>query len=264
MKVIPATILTLVALTFPALTEETPKADPKAHALIDTLIEATGGKEAIEKIETRVVKGEMAMAAQGIAITMTVSQKAPNKVFVKQSVAGLMEATQGFDGEKGWSKDSILGFRLLEGAELEQLKRESNIRRELQLKEEYPIMKMLPDAEVAGKKAHVIEAQTADGKKETWFLDAETGLLSQMQQSMSLGAQGEIEVTILFGDYQEVDGIQIPMTAEIKNPAFNGKLKFTEVKHNVPLEETLFQVPAEDAPAKPEPEAAEEATEADV
>lgn len=238
------TLLTFFTLTFLAGAETaTPQADPKAHALIDKLIKATGGEEALKKIETRVVVAEMAMPAQGLAIKMKIAQKAPNKVFVEQSVPGVMEAKQGFDGEKGWTEDSLQGFRELEGAELEQIKRESNIRRELSLKEDYPGMKVLPDEEIDGKKMHVIEATSKDDRKETWYIDAESGLLAKMQQKVSLGPQGEIDATILLKDYKEIDGIQIPMTMEMKNPAFSAVVKNTSVKHNVELDDKIFEAP---------------------
>lgn len=222
------------------------QADPKAHAVIDRYIKAIGGEEALKKIETRVAKGEMAMPAQGLSITITMSQKAPNKVLVEQSIAGLMDATQAFNGTKGWSKDSLLGFRELEGAELEQLKRESNIRRELNLKKDYPVMKLLPDEEIDGRKMRVIEAEDEDGRQERWHFDAETNLLAKMKSKVSLGAQGEIEVTIVTKDYQEFDGVQIPMTSEIKNPAFSATMKLKSVEHDVPLDDKMFEAPDEE------------------
>ncbi len=241
--------LALLLISGPATRAEKPEApveptaDPKAHALVDKLIEATGGAEAIKKIQTRVVEGKMSMPAQGISLTVKMSQKAPDKVVVEQSIPGLMEGKQGYDGEIGWSKDSLLGFRKLESAELEQLKRESNLQRELRLKEEYPVMKLLPEEEFEGKKVHVVEARSKDGQKETWYLDAETGLLTKMHQVMNLGAQGEIDATIIAREYREVDGIQIPMKTEVKNPAFSATLEFTSVKHNVELDDQLFEMP---------------------
>lgn len=222
------------------------KADPKAHALIDKLIEATGGEEAISKIKSRVVEAEMAMPAMGISINMKMSQKSPNLVYVEQNVPGLMDAKQGFDGTTGWSEDTLLGYRELKGGELEQLKRESNLHRELKLKEEFPGMKMLPDVEADGKKLHVIEATSEDNRKETWFIDAETHLLHQMDQKMNMGAQGELDVTIVLKDYEEFDGVKLPTTSEIKNPAFSATLKFKNVKHNV----ELFASPKKAKPAE--------------
>ncbi|MFT4641970.1 MAG: hypothetical protein ACI8T1_005314 [Verrucomicrobiales bacterium] len=225
---------------------ETPasKTDPKALALIDKLIKATGGEEALKKIKTRVSVSKITMAAAGVSIEVKMSQKAPNKVYVEQSIPGFMEVKQGFDGKKGWGEDTAQGFRIFEGTELEQLKREGNINRELSLKTNYPVMKMLPDADVEGKKTHVIEATSKDERKETWYLDAESGLMVQIQQKMSMGPQGEMDVTIGMKDYQEMDGIKLPMLSEIKNPAFGVvELTISRVKHNVAVNDKIFEAP---------------------
>ena len=154
-----------------------------------------------------------------------------------------MDGKQAYDGTSGWSEDSLLGFRKLEGAELEQLKRESNIQRELNLKEDYPGMKLLPDAEIDGKKCSVIEATSKDDRKETWYFDQATGLMTRMQQKMSLGPQGEIDVTMTMEDYQDIDGIKLPMKSTITNPAFTGTLSLTSVKHNLEIDDALFASP---------------------
>ena len=236
--------LTALLLTYPLLLAEKPAtADPKAHAIIDKFIEASGGKEAFEKIKTRVAEGSMSMEAQGINISIKLSQKAPNMVHMEQEIKGLMKGQQGYDGKKGWAEDSLLGFRELEGAELEQIKRESNIRRELNLKTDYPTMKLLPEEKDGDKTLSVIEATTKDDRTETWYFDQSSGLMVKMKQKMSMGPQGELDVTITLEDYKEVDGIKIPMTSNVSNPAFTGVLKMTSVKHNVDVDDILFAGP---------------------
>ncbi len=239
-------ITSLALAEKPAATAEAPKADPKAHALIDKMVEAIGGEEAIKKIRTRVAKAAMSMPAQGISISMTLSQKAPNKVFVVQEVAGLMKVEQGFDGEKGWAKDTIQGLREVKGVELEQLKRESNINREIRLKEDYPTMKLLPEEKDGEKTLLVIEAVSKDDRKETWYFDAESSLLTKMKQKMSMGPMGELDVTLIIDDYREVDGVKLPFKTEIRNAAFKAELVVEEVKHNVDLEDSLFATPEEE------------------
>lgn len=229
-----------------AFAEKPATADPKAHAIIDKFIEASGGVEAYKKIKTRVAVGEMTMPAQGIKMAIKLSQKAPDKIHMEQEIKGLMNGKQGYDGKEGWAEDTLLGFRKLEGAELAQLTRESNINRELNLKEDFPTMKVLPDAQLDDKTVSVIEATSKDDKKETWFFSQDTHLMVKMEQKMSLGPQGEIDVIILLNDYKEVDGIKLPMTSEVKNPAFTGVLKMTSIKHNEELDDKLFAAPQKD------------------
>ena len=238
-------IATLTLAAKPAA--EVDKVDnSKAHALIDKMVVATGGEEALKKIKTRVAEGELTMKAQGFKMQIKISQKAPNKVYAEQSMPGGMDVKRGYDGVKGWEENTLLGFRELSGPELEELKRQSDIKRELRLKEDYPTMKLLPSEEVNGKKAHVIEATAKDGAKETWYLDAETSLLIKSREKINLGPLGKVDATLFFKDYKEIDGIKLPMAVEVKNPAFEMTVKLNSVKHNVELDDKLFEAPEDE------------------
>ncbi|MCH1506355.1 MAG: outer membrane lipoprotein-sorting protein [Verrucomicrobiales bacterium] len=239
-------LLSFLCLAIVAFAENPVAADPKAHEVLDKFIEASGGEDAFKKIKTRVAEGQMSLPAMGMKMKIKLSQKAPDKVHMEQGIEGLLSGKQGYDGETGWSEDSIQGFRKLSGAELAQLQRESNIRRELNLKADFPGMKLLPEVEIDGKKVSVIEATSKDDRKETWYFDQESHLMVKMEQTMTLGPQGELAVTITLKDYKEVDGIKLPMTSEVKNPAFTGVLTLSSVKHNVDLDDALFASPQKD------------------
>jgi len=249
---IKSTILCCTALAFilcPLASEDKPASTKKisqAHKIIDRMVEALGGEKAIKKIKTRVTSGEMTMTAQGITLKMHVSQKAPNKVTVTQEIPGIMTAKQGFDGEKGWAQDPLQGSRQIEGDELEQLKRESNITREITLKQEYPTMEVLPEETKGDQTFQVIKATSADNRIETWHFDKKTGLLAKLQQKMSFGASGELDVTLVPTDYREVDGIKIPFVTEMKSAAIQGVMTFAKVKHNVELDDKMFAEPVEE------------------
>ncbi len=236
-------LLSFLCLATAALAEKPVAADPKAHAIIDQFIKASGGEDAFKKVKTRVAEGHMSMPAMGIKMKIKLSQKAPNKVHMEQGIEGLMSGRQGYDGETGWSEDSLQGFRKLEGAELVQLTRESNITRELNLKTDFPGMQLLPEVEIDGKKVSVVEAMSKDNRKEIWYFDQESHLMVKMEQKMTLGPQGEIDVTIILKDYKEVDGIKLPMTSEVKNPAFTGVLTLSSIQHNVDVDDSLFASP---------------------
>ena len=242
----PFLLFSIATLTLAA--DPAPEVDnSKAHALIDKLVIAAGGAKALKKIKTRVSEGELTSKALEHKVKVKVWQKAPNKVYIEHSIPGVMEITQGFDGKKGWEKSSLAGFREVAGAELEYLKRETNIASELRLKEVYPTMKVLPSEEVDGRKVHLIEATTKDdGVKETWYLDAETHLLTRSEQKLNLGRQGKHDLTCLVQDYEEIDGVKLPMTIQTRSPAFSTTLKLSSVKHNVELDDKLFEPPEED------------------
>ena len=223
-----------------------------AHAIIDKFIEASGGKEALEKIKTRKMTAVMNMTAQGISAEMTTHQKKPNKMMVMVSIPGVMESKQIFDGKKAWSTDSIQGDRMLEGAELTQLAREADIARELRLKKLYPKMEVLPDEAVDGKSCKVIKATSTTGEEETWYFDAKSGLLNALSQSVATGPGGKMNMKMKMSDYKKIDGVQFPFKTVAVNPAMTMEIIIKEVEHNMTLPDSMFKIPEQEKKEKKE------------
>jgi hypothetical protein len=48
----------------------------------------------------------------------------------------------------------------------------------------------------------------------------------------------------LLEDYKEVDGLKVPTTIRQTNPNISFTIKFTDIKSNVPVEDTKFNKPA--------------------
>src|SRR5262249_17010 len=93
---------------------ETPKSDaPKAdansgalgtvEAIFDKHVKAVGGKEAIEKIKSRSVKGSFDLEAFGVTgAPVELFTKAPNKSSMKIDIQGFGVVNTVFDGATGW------------------------------------------------------------------------------------------------------------------------------------------------------------------
>src|SRR5262245_9000378 len=86
------------------------KTDAKAEALptvddvLGKYVTAVGGKEAIEKITSRSIKGSFNLEAFGVAdAPMEWFSKAPNKNASKIDIPGFGAVSRGFDGSTGWS-----------------------------------------------------------------------------------------------------------------------------------------------------------------
>ncbi|MGH9898180.1 MAG: hypothetical protein ACRD4L_04955, partial [Pyrinomonadaceae bacterium] len=48
-----------------------------------------------------------------------------------------------------------------------------------------------------------------------------------------------------FEDYREADGVKLPFVIRISNidPFFDSTRRFTEIKHNVPVDDAKFDIP---------------------
>ncbi|HEV2669236.1 MAG TPA: hypothetical protein VG324_30240, partial [Blastocatellia bacterium] len=218
---------------------EAPKTDAKAAPLptvdeiLDKNVKAVGGKEAIEKITSRSMKGSFDLEAFGVSgAPVEMLAKAPNKTAMKIDVTGFGVVNRGFDGSTGWDSNPMTGLRELSGVELAQMKRSADFYQELNLKKHYTKMEVKGKEKVGSYETYVIEATPAEGSVEKFYFDVNTGLLVR-QDGESDSPQGKMPLEIYMEDYRVVDGVKISHTVKQVNPAMTIVIKITEVKNNV-------------------------------
>src|SRR5262249_31924956 len=137
MKRIFTSVLVCVAFGMAAFAQA-PGAMPTADQLVDKMIQAQGGKAALEKINTRTAKGTFEIPAMGASGPIQMFGKAQNKNLVVIDIPGYGTVTQCFDGALAWADDPSSGYRELSGAELAEAKRDAEFYAELKFKELYP------------------------------------------------------------------------------------------------------------------------------
>jgi hypothetical protein len=231
----------------PAKTEK-PAAKAEALPTVDNILEkyitAVGGKEAIEKITSRSIKGSFNLESLGVSdAPIELLAKAPNKSAMKIDVAGFGVVNRVFNGSTGWSSDPMSGLRELSGVELAQMKRSSDFYQELNLKNHYTKLEVKGKEKVGSYETYLVEATTQEGSPEKFYFDVNTGLLVR-QDGEEEGPQGKMLMETYLDDYKVVDGVKIPHTTKRVNPAMTVVVKITEVKTNVEIEETKFAKPS--------------------
>ena len=84
-------------------------ADKQIDAVLDRYIEAMGGRAAIEKVTTRIIKASFEGPGMPAALDWTQYAKAPNKQLAEIDIAGMGKMLDGFDGQIAWSKTPLPG-----------------------------------------------------------------------------------------------------------------------------------------------------------
>jgi hypothetical protein len=229
---------------------EAPKTDAKAaamptvDAIFDNYVKAVGGKEAIEKITSRSMKGSFDLEAFGVTgAPVEMFSKAPNKTSMKIDITGFGVVNRVYDGAKGWDSNPMTGLRELSGLELAQIKRAADFYQELNYKEHYTKMEVKGKEKVGSSETYVIEATPAEGSPEKLYFDVNTGLLVRHDLEVE-GPQGKLLMENYMDDYKVVDGVKIPHTMKQANPAMTIVIKFSEVKNNVEIDDAKFNKPS--------------------
>jgi hypothetical protein len=236
-----------------AITQADPDAGPKKPApaealpsveqILDKYVAALGGRANIEKLKTRVSTGKEVIW-DGTEIPFETYQKAPDKSLDVLTRPGNVVVNVGFDGAAGWLQGPR-GLRDITGAQLAQMKRDADFYADLHLRELYPEMAVAGKERVGGRDAYVIVSRVSDRRIERLYFDAQTGLLLRVAATTETPLARLPEETV-YEDYREVDGVKLPFTIRVSyvDPFVGWTRKITEIKHNVPVEDSKFAKPA--------------------
>lgn len=220
--------------------KETP---PTAEQVLEKYIDALGGKAAIDKLQSRVMKGSW-ITPDGITLGYEVYQSGPDKLYSVLNTPKQGTFEKGFDGSVGWEK-SAGGIRTLADSELFYLRRYPNLFKDIKLKEQFTRLTFGGRDKIGEKEVYVLRGTTADNKRERLYFDIQTGLLLRRSGSVT-NTIGVIPEQVDFDDYRDVGGMKLPFTIRVSSidSFFSSTRTFTEIKLNVPVDQTKFNKPA--------------------
>jgi len=221
---------------------------PAADEIFGKYIAAIGGQAAVDKLTSRVAKGTIAQA-NGNSFQFELYQSGPDKFYLLVTTQqGTLE--RGFNGQVGWEK-TARGVREISGFELANFRAANSLFSFINLKAQYARAPRVRKDKLNDRDVYVLDGQTTDGRRMRLYFDATTGLLLRRVTILTT-VVGLIPDQVDFEDYRDVDGAKFAFvgrsaTLEPGNPT--STRTFTEVKINLPVDESKFTMPA--AAAKP-------------
>src|ERR1051325_6324925 len=223
---------------------------PSADEIFSKYAAAVGGQTAIDKLKSRTAKG-MVTQANGSSYQFEVSQAAPDKFYLLVTTQqGTLE--RGYNGQVGWEK-TARGVREITGGELVNFKTANGLFSLLKLKEQYSRPPRVRKDKLGDRDVYVVDGTTIENRRMRLYFDAASGLLLRRTTTMPTMV-GIIPDQIDLEDYREADGLKFPFTAraatlELGNPT--STRTFTEIKLNVPVDDSKFNMPPAPKPATP-------------
>ncbi len=207
----------------------------KVESILNKYIDAIGGRDAVDAIETLQYssKATLNMGGQSLELTRNVYQKSPDK-FLDETVIPMMGAqNQIYNG--GTAKVVAGGQTIpLSGAQAAPLKYlgvmfAERFYSDLGYNPEYKGV-----MQVDGKDAHRV-VLTIDGVTITEFYDVDSGLKVQAD----LGQSGKYTMM----DYKEVNGVKIPFKLVVRSAQIPAPLEFvtSEAKANEAIDDSKFE-----------------------
>lgn len=213
---------------------------PTVDSVWEKYVAAVGGKEAIAKLKNRVVKGSFDMGG-GRVMDLVITTDAGKIHSALKSQQGEMAGA--FNGTNGWAKGPR-GLNEMNRNDINNAKAMIENLDVIKLAEPYPKLNLSRRRTKIGDRDALILTGSRDGKSLTLSFDAETGLLLRKSETNPT-IVGSIPEQVDYEDYQTVDGVKLPMTIKTFSVigGNTGVRKLTEVKHNVSIDNAIFNAP---------------------
>jgi beta-lactamase family protein len=212
---------------------------PSVQALLSLMTEAMGGEDVLRRHQTLEIQAHKTYENQGIHAALTVRAKAPaSRVEEEVWTAAGREIARlrfYFDGRHGGQETTFGQDALNDDAANDRARRDDDLHPLLHLADLYQEVRVDSKATVGAEEAFVMTLVPKTGPKVLLYVATATGLILKRE------TEGE---TIVFSDYQRVDGERIPFRSTISDALGETTVEVEQARYGVPIEDTAF------APAK--------------
>ena len=220
-----------------------------ADEAVEKALAAMGGRAALTKLNTRVITGTITVSTQGVDIpgTIEMSYKAPNlarslmKLDLSAYGGAEMVIDRRCDGKTAFEINSQTGDREITGNQLDNMLNASFPSPFLNYKQAGARVEVAGKEKLGEKDVIVLVFTPKVGSVSRLYFDAQTWQLVRQVLKVNVPeAGGEMEQMTDPSDYRDVDGIKLPFTLAMSNPAQSVTIRIQKVEHNKPLDDALF------------------------
>jgi outer membrane lipoprotein-sorting protein len=221
---------------------------PPADQLLDKYLSAIGGAATLQKVTSRVEKGNL--AANGHQLPIEVYAKAPDKrISIMHLPNG--ESITAFDGKQGWLSNA--GHpHLMSAAENDAVRIDSDFYFASHVKTLYAKFTVVPGEKIDGHDTYLVLGRNEGQPPLRLYFDQQSGLLVR-QVRYAETALGRMPTQIDYADYRDADGVKIPYRWTLARPGNRFTIQIDDVKQNVPVDDAKFAAPAMPPPPDQKP-----------
>lgn len=218
--------------------------DITADEIIEAYLENIGGKDNWKALTS--IRMEAKMAQMGMEFPGVVMQMPPNKQRIEVDIQG-QQMIQAYDGETAWWINPFMGGTDAQPMPAEMANEFTKEKFEddfIDYAEKGHTVELLGQKEVDGVMTYELKLTKKDGTEEFHYFEPEY-LVPIMQKSiMSEGQMKGQAVEVYMSDYEEYEGLMIPMYIESKmGGATQFSMTVTKIELNPELDAAIFDYP---------------------
>jgi len=219
---------------------EEPKPTETVDQVLNKYVQAIGGRDALQKIQSRVMTGTVTLRDLQ-QVPVSVEEKLPDS-YRLDIQAQPQPQTWAASGSTVWGSGRGGGGRGMQGFQAQQARRRADLGAPLNMMQRYPNLTVNRYGTVEGRNTIVLVGRPTEDTTEQLHFDRETGLL--LRRSISTRTTfSPLAEQIDYSDYRDVSGVKMPFTVRFATWNEVQVEKFTDIKVNVPIDDARFAMP---------------------
>lgn len=220
---------------------------PPLKDILTRAEKAMGGSDAWKNTNTIYMKGVLQTEDSSAFVAIEMYKKAPNKSLLKTRMQQDIEVREICDGKTAWVEDPRGGYHEFKGEELQSRLRRSKFSEQAEMILLAATGKVIGADKIGLKDVYVVEFSAQKNETTKLFFDAETGLLLRSEESYAR-PEGISTVKLDMDDYRNIDGMAVPFKMKRTEKGSVMKIRLTQVKNNIPIDDEMFLKPASAKP----------------
>ena len=218
-----------------------PEKKPTVEEILAKYETALGGKANLAKVTSREIRAQRVEPDGKTAEDEEILQKGAKmsvKTVYPSKQYGDFVVLEVYDGSRAAKFGN--GARIeLKPDETEQIRRESQVFANPDLKAIYPKMDFRFVEKIDGREAYVISATNADGSRERLYFDSQNGLLIR-RVAQTPTVLGNFQYQVDYTEYKDFGGVKLPTVIKYAVPNIRWTRRVLEVKNNAAIDDAKF------------------------
>lgn len=214
-------------------------ATPTADQLLDKYVQAVGGAAAVDKVNSRIMRGTIDFGGKSLPID--VYSKDPKKrISYTHTPEG--DSITAFNGKEGWLGSPGHPIREMRGSDLDSAAIDADLHLATHLKGMFTEIKTRGSEKIGDRQTYLVVGQREGMTPIELYFDADSGLLLRLVRYGET-ALGWIPTQIDYADYREANGVKVPFQWTLARPNGRFTIRINDMQQNVPVDEAKFIKP---------------------
>jgi photosynthetic reaction center cytochrome c subunit len=220
-------------------------ATPSPDQLLDKYVQALGGATAVDKVNSRIMKGTIDFGGKSFPID--IYAKDPEKrISFTHTPEG--DSVTAFNGSEGWLGSPGRPLREMHGSDLDSAAIDADLHLATHLKGMFTDIKTQGSDKIGDREKYIVVGRREGKTPIELYFDADSGLLVRLVRYGET-ALGWMPTQIDYANYRDVDGVKTPFRWTLARPNGRFTIQIDEMEQNVPVDDSKFA-----KPQAPEPE----------